>query len=156
VKINIHYWLCLAQFSSEWFQTKAVEQTETHILCPVYFFFENCAVYAIIWENIVESSRPQITIWSMRIACWIPKATNTHSRIVILIVFPLQQCLHERISLLRFMCIVFLVWLRSVQRIRMHCVGRTEYWWILKLQVHKVTTGLYMVIITWWVDGGVK
>jgi hypothetical protein len=32
----------------------------------------------------------------MRIACWIPKATNTHSEPVILIVFPLQKWLHER------------------------------------------------------------
>ena len=38
---------------------------------------ENRAVYEIIWKNTVELSRLQITIWSMRIACWIPKATNT-------------------------------------------------------------------------------
>jgi hypothetical protein len=30
-------------------------------------------------------------IWRMRIACWIPNATNTHSECVILIVFPQQQ-----------------------------------------------------------------
>jgi hypothetical protein len=36
----------------------------------------------------------------MRIACWIPKATNTHSQYVILIGFPLQQWLHERPSML--------------------------------------------------------
>jgi hypothetical protein len=32
----------------------------------------------------------------MRIACWITKATNTHSEYAILIAFPLQQWLHER------------------------------------------------------------
>ena len=37
-----------------------------------------------------------MTIWCMRIACWIPKATNTHSECVSLIAFRLQQCLHER------------------------------------------------------------
>ena len=37
----------------------------------------------------------------MRIACWIPKATNTHSQYVILFGFPLQQWLHERLSMLR-------------------------------------------------------
>ena len=31
-----------------------------------------------MWKNIVQRGRPQI-IWRMRIACWIPKATNTHS-----------------------------------------------------------------------------
>jgi len=32
-----------------------------------------------------------MTIWRMRVACWITKATNTHSEYVILIAFPLQQ-----------------------------------------------------------------
>ena len=40
-------------------------------------FPENCAVYEIMWKNIVELDRPQMTIWHMGIACWIPKATNT-------------------------------------------------------------------------------
>jgi hypothetical protein len=31
----------------------------------------------------------------MRIARWIPKATNTHSEHVIFTTFPLQQCLQE-------------------------------------------------------------
>jgi hypothetical protein len=38
----------------------------------------------------------------MRNACWIHKATNTHSEHVILIAFPLQQWLHERVSMLRY------------------------------------------------------
>jgi hypothetical protein len=44
--------------------------------------FENHAVYEIMWKNIVEPGRPQVTIWSMRIAFWIPKATNTHTQVV--------------------------------------------------------------------------
>jgi hypothetical protein len=43
-----------------------------------------------------------MTIWRMRIACWIPKATNTHSQYVILISFLLQQWLHEHVSMLRY------------------------------------------------------
>ena len=35
----------------------------------------------------------------MRIACWMPKATNTHSKYVILMAFPLRQWLQERASL---------------------------------------------------------
>ena len=38
----------------------------------------------------------------MRIACWIPKATNTHSQYVIFTVFPLQQWLHQRDQTLRY------------------------------------------------------
>ena len=37
-----------------------------------------------MWKNIVERGRPQMTIWRTRIACWTPKATNTHSQYVIL------------------------------------------------------------------------
>ena len=29
-----------------------------------------------MWKNIVERARPHMKIWRMRIACWIPKATN--------------------------------------------------------------------------------
>ena len=43
-----------------------------------------------------------MTIWRMRIACWILKATNPHSEFVILIVFPVQQWLHERATILRY------------------------------------------------------
>ena len=42
-------------------------------------------------------------IRGMRIGCWIPKATetHTHSEYVIIIAFPRQQWLRERASILR-------------------------------------------------------
>ena len=43
-----------------------------------------------------------MTIWRMRIACWILTATNEHSEYAILTAFPLQQWLHERASVLRY------------------------------------------------------
>ena len=65
-----------------------------------------------LWKNVENNCRahkPQITIWRMRIACWIPKATNTHWEYVILIAFPLQQCLRERAAMLHYAFIVCLV-----------------------------------------------
>jgi len=59
-----------------------------HILYSISFF-ENLTFYEIMWKDILEPSRPQMTIWRMRIAYWIPRATNTHSGYAILIVFPL-------------------------------------------------------------------
>jgi len=50
-----------------------------------------------------------MTIWRMRMACWIPKATNTHSQYITLIPFPLQYWLHERAYMLRCTYIVCLV-----------------------------------------------
>ena len=64
------------------------------------FFPENRAVYEKIWKYIVEWDKPQMAIWRLRIACWITKATNTHSQYAILIAFPQQQRLHERASML--------------------------------------------------------
>jgi len=63
------------------FQTKVVEEIRTDILCSVTFiFFDNPPVCEKMWKNIVEG--PQMTIWHMLIACWIPKATNTHTQFV--------------------------------------------------------------------------
>ena len=74
-----------------------------------FFFLENCAVYKVIWEHIKELRRPQMIIWRMRIACWIPKSTKIHSEYVILIAFPLQQWLHEHVSLLHYTFIACLL-----------------------------------------------
>ena len=51
-----------------------------------------------------EPGGPQMTIWRMRIARWIPKATNTRSEYVMLIAFPLQPWLRERASVLCYSC----------------------------------------------------
>jgi hypothetical protein len=53
-----------------------------------------------------------MTIGRMRVACWISKTTNTHTECVILITFPLQQWLHERISMLRYTFIASPVFLK--------------------------------------------
>ena len=38
---------------------------------------ENRASYEIMWKNMAELDKRQMTIWRMRISCWEPKATNT-------------------------------------------------------------------------------
>jgi hypothetical protein len=70
----------LTQFVLEWemFHTKVVEKVKKHILCWITFF-KNCALFEIMWKNIVKLGRPHVTIWHMCIACWRSKATNTHS-----------------------------------------------------------------------------
>jgi hypothetical protein len=70
-----------------------------------FFFFENRAVYEIMWKNMVQPGRTYMTIWRMRIACRIPKAKNTYSEYVILTAFLLQQWLQARSSVLRYMYI---------------------------------------------------
>ena len=72
------------------------------MLTTFFFFFENRAVYKIMWKNIVERSRPQKTIWRMRIACWITEVINTGLEYMILIALPLHQWLHKHASILRY------------------------------------------------------
>jgi hypothetical protein len=48
-----------------------------------YFFFEKHVVYEMMCKGTVEPGRPQMTMWSMRIACRVPKATNTHIPVVL-------------------------------------------------------------------------
>ena len=53
-------------------------------------------------KNVAEPGRPQMTIWRMCNACWMPKATDAHSECVTLVAFPLQQWLYERRTMLRY------------------------------------------------------
>ena len=52
------------------FRTRIVEKIETHILCSVTFS-ENRAVYELMWKNIVEPGRPQITENMAHIQCMV-------------------------------------------------------------------------------------
>jgi len=77
MKTNIHFQSYLAQFFLEKkniFHTNVVETTATHILRSITFSSrKSCRLWD--WER----GKPQTTIWRIRIACWIPKATNTHT-----------------------------------------------------------------------------
>jgi len=89
-------------------------------------FPKNRAVYEIMRKNYVHPGRSQIPVWRMRTACRIPKATNTHSEYVVLITLPLRQWLHERVSLLRYTCIIFLFFLLPTQK--NFGIGLLKFW----------------------------
>jgi hypothetical protein len=53
-----------------------MENQKTHfVFSSFFFFFENV-------ENSVRRGKSQMTIWRMRNACWIIKATNTHTQVL--------------------------------------------------------------------------
>ena len=103
MKTNMRFLPHLAKLFLQWetFQTKVVDKSKhTFVFNNGGFFLKKIVHLKIIWKkNIAESGRPQMTVWCMRVACWIPKATNTHSKYVIIIAFTLQQWLHEHISM---------------------------------------------------------
>ena len=89
------------------------ENQDTH------FMFNNCfpRKSCRCWDSVgkcwkVGQATCDNIIRRMRFACWTSKATNTHSEYAILISFPRQQWLHERVSLLLYTHIAFLVSLR--------------------------------------------
>jgi len=63
------------------------ETRNTHFMFNDFFFFENRAVYKIMWKIFLERGSPQMTIWRRRIACWVPTATNAHTVSAILLDF---------------------------------------------------------------------
>ena len=81
---------------------------------------------------MVEPDGPQKTIWPICIACWIPKATKTHSVYVINIDFPLQQWLRERGLMLRSTYIVSPV---ITEMECVYCAVRTESSHIIQVNV---------------------
>jgi len=111
-EVQYKFFIYLAQFflEREIFQTKVAEKIKTHVICSIIFFRHSCR----LWDNVEKCCKAgQATddniIRRMRIACWIPKATNKHSQCVILIAFPLQQWLQKRASFLRYTFIACLV-----------------------------------------------
>jgi hypothetical protein len=80
---------------------KRRENKKVHSIA--FLFSENLAVYEKMCEEYCRAGQAtdDNIIRRMRFACWVPKATNKHSGYAILIVFLLQQWLHERASILR-------------------------------------------------------
>ena len=102
--------------SSRWIITKMrnisdkfVEKIKTRISCSE-FFSENRVICEVMWKIMVQPDTTQMTIWRMHFECWTTKATDTHSKYVIPINFPRQQCLPERASMLSYTYITYTVW----------------------------------------------
>ena len=79
---------------------------------------------------MVESDSPQTMnlIGRVRFECWIANSTDTHSECVILIDFPLQQWLRERVSMLDYTyiaCLVFALF-SNVQNLVDLCVSGSD------------------------------
>jgi len=87
------------------FLTKAVETIEAHSLSSITFFRKSI-VYEIICNYCrTRRATDDNIIRRKRFACWVPKATDTLSEYVMLIVFPRLQWLRERDSISRYTCI---------------------------------------------------
>ena len=80
VQTYVQLWSYLALFFWEWemIQTKVVEKIKSRVLYSVTCFRKSCR----LWDNVEKFCRTgQVTVDQLRkrIACWITKATDTHS-----------------------------------------------------------------------------
>ena len=84
------------------FQPKAVEQIKTHILCSVAFF-SKIVSFMRQCGKIRQSGAGirQYGAYALH-GGYLSLQTHTHTQYVMFIVFPLQQWLHERASLLHY------------------------------------------------------
>jgi hypothetical protein len=84
MKMFPYFWPYLAKFFLEWetFETKVVDKIKTHILCSITFFRKSHR----LWDNVkniveIEGTTYDVTIWRIRVACWISKATWTSAHV---------------------------------------------------------------------------
>jgi hypothetical protein len=75
----------LAQLFLEWkmFQTIVVKKIQTHVLRSITIFSKIEPFMRQCVKNAVQLNKTQMIIRRMRIACWIPEATNTQYVIII-------------------------------------------------------------------------
>ena len=109
-KTSVRSWPYLAHLFLVWkmFETEVVEKIKTHFMSSNFFSPENLALYEIIWKHVVNPDRPQMTIWNMRIACWMHKATDTCLEYVIPTAFSTAR---TRLVIMFETYIACLVWL---------------------------------------------
>jgi hypothetical protein len=81
MKTYVHLWY-LAELFLEWemFQTQVVEKIKTHFIINKFFPQKSCR----LWHNVekygtARQATDENIIRRMRFACWITKATDTHS-----------------------------------------------------------------------------
>jgi hypothetical protein len=120
MKTNIHIFIISRSFLLRMrnFSDKCCKENQnTHFVSSNFFFPpENRVGYEIVRKNIVKCGRTRITMWRLRNACWIPKATNKHW-LCNAHCFSAATVVARTPSLLRKVCIACLTWINSWQHI---------------------------------------
>jgi hypothetical protein len=104
--LTISHWVLLRMRNAAYKSCR--ENKNTH------FMSSNIFLKIVQWDNVEKYRTAQRAtdaniMRRMCFACWITKFTDTHSEYVMLIAFPLQQWLHERTSVFRYIYFACLV-----------------------------------------------
>ena len=74
------------------------ENQNTHFMFHNVFSRKLCRLRC--GKNMAEPDRPQTTLWRVRLACWLTKATDIHSEYVIFLsfIFTIPKCLQHKLK----------------------------------------------------------
>ena len=131
---------CLAQ---------KLQRKENIVYVQLFFFSEKRVVYETMWKNILQPDRPHMTIQCMLNACWIPKATNTHSEYVIHIAFSLLQWLRKRISVLLSVYFAVLFRTKMARNSSFRQIGRNNFYspgWLAASDMESVISSFWNLL----------
>jgi len=123
---TVHIWQDLAEFCLElemffvfFFHTNLSTNQNTHFkFSNVLFPPENRAVCEIVWKNMVQPVRPQMTWWRMRIACWMTGCRHALRMVKIYCFSTATMTMRKRLSVTLhahcLSCLILKVWLCAV------------------------------------------
>jgi hypothetical protein len=72
--VYIFYYIWLNSFCNEKYFRQKLKRKSKHTVCVQQLCPKNRAFYEKTWKNILQPERPQMKIWRMRIACWVPRS----------------------------------------------------------------------------------
>ena len=73
------------------FPTHFSKNQNTHFKFSNFFFPKIVPFVRLVWKNMVEPVRPQMTRWRMRVACWMTGVADTPLEWSKFTAFPRQQ-----------------------------------------------------------------
>jgi hypothetical protein len=113
----------------EMFQTKVVQKIKTHFMFNNVFFTKIVPLYEKMCKNIVEPDGHQI-IRRSHSACWIPKATDTHTQNHTYCHSTATMVMHSRlnVSFVRTWPVLFLI-KAIINSPRLHISDRQQLEW---------------------------
>ena len=123
------------------FQKKFVEKIKTQILFSitfsVFFFFENRAIYEVMWKKqywVGQATGDNMT----HANCMLDNKGYKHTLkyVIILTIFPLQQWLHESAPVLR----LNVHWLcrHTTEMIYIYCAVRAGSWNTIQVNLERI------------------
>jgi len=111
-----------------------------------------------LWDNVEnyvtarQATGDNIT-WHTCFACWIFKATKTHSEYVIIIAFPWQKIVSRKHLSVTWTCMLSVLFTHRSSFFENRCLGRAP-WFVLFSFCYEQSVCEYRALVKWFWQGG--